>query len=86
MSMVSFQELMEEANSGGYAVGLHSASANVDKDYNPYEVVGSGLAKDVLAAGRVALTRTVQRFMSLYGVQERLDELGGGVSPVILVR
>ena len=50
-----------------YFDGLRSASAKVDTDYNPYEVVGSGLAKDVLAAGRAALMSTVQRFMSLYG-------------------
>lgn len=49
-----------------YFDGVRDACAKVDVDFNPYEVVGSGVAKDVLAAGRGALTRTVQHFMSLY--------------------
>jgi ketose-bisphosphate aldolase len=50
-----------------YFEGLRSACAKIDTDYNPYEVVGSGLPIDVLAAGRVALMKTVEHFMSIYG-------------------
>jgi fructose/tagatose bisphosphate aldolase len=46
--------------------GLRTACARVDEDYNPYEVVGSGSASDVLAAGRAALQKTVERFMGIY--------------------
>jgi hypothetical protein len=50
-----------------YFDGLRNACAEIGMEYNPYEVVGSGQAKDVLAAGRVALMKTVEHFMSLYG-------------------
>lgn len=50
-----------------YFDGLRNACAELDGDYNPYEVVGSGMEKDVLAAGRASLRKTVEYFMSLYG-------------------
>jgi fructose/tagatose bisphosphate aldolase len=49
-----------------YFDGLQSACARIDSDYNPYEVVGSGTANDVLAAGRAELQKTVERFMGMY--------------------
>ena len=49
-----------------YFEGLRSACAKIDGDYNPYEVIGTGVGKDVLAAGRVALMKTVKHFMSLF--------------------
>jgi fructose-bisphosphate aldolase class II len=36
-------------------------------DYNPYEVVGSGTADDVLTAGRIAVQRRVEELMELFG-------------------
>jgi fructose-bisphosphate aldolase class II len=36
-------------------------------DYNPYEIVGSGLDNDVLAVGRLALQETVEDLMRLFG-------------------
>jgi len=39
----------------------------VSDNYNPYEVVGSGLDNDILAAGRVALQKTVEDLMRLFG-------------------
>jgi fructose/tagatose bisphosphate aldolase len=50
-----------------YFEALRRACSSVGEDYNPYEVVGSGLQKDVLTAGRVALQKTVQELMSLFG-------------------
>jgi len=50
-----------------YFEALRRACANVGDDYNPYEVVGSGLDGDVLAAGRVALQRVVEGLMHLFG-------------------
>lgn len=46
---------------------VRSACARVDKDYNPYEVIGCGLESDVLTAGRVALQKTVEGLMCLFG-------------------
>ena len=46
---------------------LRSACTRVDGEYNPYEVVGSGLDNDVLAAGRIALQSTVEDLMHLFG-------------------
>jgi ketose-bisphosphate aldolase len=49
-----------------YFDALKVACAHVKPDYNPYEVVGSGLPNDVLAAGRLALQRVVEDLMHLF--------------------
>ena len=49
-----------------YFDGLRNACAQINGDFNPYEVVGSGMEKDVLAAGRTSLQKTVERFMKIY--------------------
>ena len=49
-----------------YFDGLREACAQIDGDYNPYEIVGSGMEKDVLAAARSSLRKTVEHFMSVY--------------------
>jgi fructose/tagatose bisphosphate aldolase len=50
-----------------YFEAVRNACQKVDSEYNPYEVVGSGLEKDVLAAGRAALKKTVEDLMLLAG-------------------
>ena len=50
-----------------YFEALRRACSRVGEDYNPYEVVGSGLEKDVLTAGRVALRDIVTKLMALFG-------------------
>lgn len=50
-----------------YFEAVRHACAEIGGDYNPYEVVGSGLASDVLTAGRVALQKTVADQMRLFG-------------------
>lgn len=50
-----------------YFDAVKKACAGVGADYNPYEVVGSGLPNDVLAAGRLALQREVEDLMGLFG-------------------
>ncbi len=50
-----------------YFEAMRSATMEVDEDYNPYEVVGSGLDGDVLAAGRIALRKVVEDLMRLFG-------------------
>jgi len=46
---------------------VRSACSKVSEDYNPYEVVGSGFEKDVLASGRIALQTKVEELMSVFG-------------------
>ena len=36
-------------------------------DFNPYEVLGSGLPEDILLAGRIAVRDLVQQKMKLFG-------------------
>lgn len=45
---------------------VKSAISRTAADYNPYEVVGSGLKGDVLVAGRQAVQVTTQKLMDLY--------------------
>jgi hypothetical protein len=42
------------------------AAIQVGDDYNPYDVVGSGQAGDVLTAGRLALQKTVEDWMRVF--------------------
>jgi ketose-bisphosphate aldolase len=46
---------------------LREACADIGTMYNPYEVIGSGLEKDVLMVGRVALQDKVEQLMRLFG-------------------
>ena len=50
-----------------YFETMRRACMKVGDDYNPYDVVGSGLDSDVLAIGRVALQKTVEDLMHLFG-------------------
>lgn len=48
-----------------YFEAVRRAIEQIGDDYNPYEVVGSGLAGDILTAGRLALQKTVEDWMIL---------------------
>jgi len=50
-----------------YFEALCTACAQAGADYNPYEVLGSGKAVDVLAQGRLAMQRAVEDLMQLFG-------------------
>jgi ketose-bisphosphate aldolase len=50
-----------------YFEALRQAAVQAGDDYNLYEVVGSGLAGDVLTAGRTALQKTVEDWMIVFG-------------------
>jgi fructose/tagatose bisphosphate aldolase len=50
-----------------YLVALRSYLHQLDADYNPYEVIGSGLNEDVLTQATVALQRVVEELMQLFG-------------------
>lgn len=50
-----------------YFEAMRQAGAAVGETYNPYEVIGSGLAGDVLISGRLAMQRTVEALMRLFG-------------------
>ena len=49
-----------------YFEAVRQAAAQVGDDYNPYEVIGSGQAGDVLTAGRLALQKTVEDWMKVF--------------------
>ena len=50
-----------------YFETMRDASVRAGDDYNPYDVIGSGMDGDVLTVARVALQRTVEDLMRLYG-------------------
>jgi fructose/tagatose bisphosphate aldolase len=54
-----------------YFEAVRQASAQTGDDYNPYDVVGSGLTGDVLTAGRLALQQTVEDWMRLFGSERK---------------
>lgn len=49
-----------------YFEALRTALAEIGQDYNPYDVVGSGLKDDVLTKARLALQNVVQSLMELF--------------------
>jgi ketose-bisphosphate aldolase len=49
-----------------YFQAMRRAAAQAGDDYNPYDVIGSGLAGDVLTAGRTALQKTVEEWMMIF--------------------
>lgn len=54
-----------------YFEAMSQAAAQAGDDYNPYDVIGSGLARDVLTAGRVALQKTVEDLMRVFGSERK---------------
>jgi fructose/tagatose bisphosphate aldolase len=50
-----------------YFEAVRQASVQAGDSYNAYEVVGSGLAADVEAAGRVAMRAVVEDLMRVFG-------------------
>jgi fructose/tagatose bisphosphate aldolase len=52
---------------------MRAASINAGDAYNPYEVIGSGVAPDVMAAGRSAMQNVVQEYMELFGSADKAD-------------
>ena len=50
-----------------YLEGLRLGLEELGGNFNPYEVIGSGLAEDVLVKGRLALQKVVEDWMCLFG-------------------
>lgn len=50
-----------------YFEALREAVLPVGKNYNPYEVIGSGKEQDILAKARLALQQNVQDLIVLFG-------------------
>jgi len=50
-----------------YFEALRAALAGIGQEYNPYDVVGSGLKDDVLTRARLVLQDVVQGLMELFG-------------------
>ena len=53
---------------------MRAAGNRAGDGYNPYEVIGSGGARDVMAAGRAAMQRVVQEYMELFGSARKADD------------
>lgn len=54
-----------------YFEALRTAMAGIGGDYNPYDVVGSGLKADVLTKARLALQTVVQELIELFGSKDK---------------
>ena len=54
-----------------YFDALRQATDQTGDDYNPYDVIGSGLAEDVLTTARLALQKTVEDWMRLFGSERK---------------
>jgi ketose-bisphosphate aldolase len=50
-----------------YFEALRQTAVQAGNDYNPYEVIGSGLVGDVLTIGRLALQKTVEDWILVFG-------------------
>ncbi|MGD0728224.1 MAG: class II fructose-bisphosphate aldolase [Spirochaetia bacterium] len=50
---------------------MRAAGARAGDAYNPYEVIGSGVPQDVMAAGRAAMQKVVQEYMELFGSAQK---------------
>ena len=50
-----------------YFAALRDACQKVQADANPYEVIRSGLASDVLAASRLTMRQVTKNWMKLFG-------------------
>jgi len=46
---------------------LNDACCQTPENCNPYEVIGSGVAADVMVAGRLAMQRVTEDYMRLFG-------------------
>jgi len=78
-SSIAAEDVAKAAAGGIRKVNLGSAlkqaffrataqmAKQVDANANPYEIIGSGLANDVLTEGRLAMQQEVQRWMMLLG-------------------
>jgi ketose-bisphosphate aldolase len=52
---------------------MRAALAAAGSDYNPYEVVGSGLANDVMVACRLAVQEVTRGYLELFGSAGKAD-------------
>ncbi len=50
-----------------YFLAIKNSCIKTKDDFNPYKVVGSGTDKDILNNARIALQKTVENLMALYG-------------------
>lgn len=50
---------------------MRAASTRAGDAYNPYEVIGSGVSHDVMAAGRAAMQKVVREYMELFGSAQK---------------
>lgn len=82
-SSVTSEDIKEAVNIGirkinvgrklrvSYFEAIRKACNSMGVDYNPYKVVGSGTKSDIITAGRIALQKTVEEMMHLFGSANR---------------
>lgn len=63
ISKINVGSILKQA----YFKALRGACEAVNESYNPYEVIGSGFNNDVMVVGRMALQKTVEDLMNLFG-------------------
>jgi fructose/tagatose bisphosphate aldolase len=68
---INIASLLKQA----YLKALGISLKTLGNDFNPYEVIGSGLEEDVLGQGRLALQRVVEDFMYLFGSVGRANSI-----------
>lgn len=59
---------------------MRNACIETGEDFNPYDIIGSGLSVDVLTKGRVAVQSMVEDLMDLFGSTGRAFSSGDGFS------
>jgi hypothetical protein len=56
---------------------MRTTLAGIGADYNPYEVVGSGLPNDVMVGCRQAVQEVTTGFLELFGSAGKADGFQG---------
>ena len=50
-----------------YFLAIRNSCIDTESDFNPYKVIGSGTYEDILNIARIALQKTVENLMDLFG-------------------
>jgi ketose-bisphosphate aldolase len=50
-----------------YFEAVRLSCLSISQEYNPYEVIGSGLQEDILVSGRLTMQKEVENWMTIFG-------------------
>lgn len=50
-----------------YFEAMRQSCLSMSEEYNPYEVIGSGLQEDILVSGRLSMQKEVENWMTIFG-------------------